>query len=155
MSKKLSKAEEELLQKLGEATEDLQRTRADFENYRKRVDDEKQTARKVGETHMAAKLLPVIDDIERAVAHLPEDLKDNAWAQGVAGLAKNLGKTLEGIGITRIMAEPGSDFNPDQHHAVQFDEAAGEREVIAEELQPGYLLDGIILRPAMVRVTRK
>jgi len=104
---------------------------------------------------MAEKLLPIIDDIERAVAHLPEELKDNAWAQGVASLSKNLDKTLEALGITRVMALQGSPFNPDQHHAVQFDEADGETEVVAEELQPGYLYDGVVLRPAMVRVTRQ
>ncbi len=138
---------------IAELTADLQRMRADFENYRKRVDEEKQTAREYGEAAIASKLLPVIDDIERAVTHLPAELADNAWAQGVANLSKNLDKTLETIGITRISSEPNSDFNPDQHHAVQFDEAEGEREVIAEELQPGYLYNGEVLRPAMVRVT--
>jgi molecular chaperone GrpE len=141
--------------KIFDLVNDLQRIRADFENYRRRVDEEKQAVRKIGESSMAAKLLPVIDNIERAVAHLPEELNDNAWAQGVAGLAKNLDKTLETIGITRISAEPGAPFNPDQHHAVQFDEADGEYEVIAEELQPGYLFDGEVMRPAMVRVTRQ
>jgi molecular chaperone GrpE len=141
--------------RIAELTADLQRIRADFENYRKRVDEEKQSARERGEAETAIELLPVIDDIERAVAHLPADLNDNAWAQGVVGLTKNLNKTLEAIGITRISAEPGSDFNPDLHHAVQFDDADGEREVIAEELQPGYLFGGAVLRPAMVRVTRE
>jgi len=141
--------------KIAELTADLQRVRADFENYHRRVDEEKTVARKHGEETMVAKLLPVIDDIERAVEHLPAELADHAWARGVANLTKNLDKTLASIGVTRIMAAPGSDFNPNQHHAVQFDETTGEREVIAEELQPGYLLNGEVLRPAMVRVTRK
>jgi molecular chaperone GrpE len=141
--------------KIAELTADLQRVRADFENYRKRTDEEKQSAREYGEITTAAKLLPIVDDIERAVAHLPAELADNTWAQGVAGLAKNLDKTLGTIGITRILAEPGNDFNPDQHHAVQFDGTEGEHEIIAEELQPGYLLNGAVLRPSMVRVTNK
>ncbi|MCL2173888.1 nucleotide exchange factor GrpE [Candidatus Saccharibacteria bacterium] len=141
--------------KIAELTADLQRIRADFENYRKRVDEERQIVREYGEATVAAKLLPVIDDIERAIAHLPTELADNAWAQGVAGLGKNLDKTLNTIGITRILAKPGSDFNPDQHHAAQFDGVAGGHEVIAEELQSGYLYRGAVLRPAMVRVTSK
>jgi molecular chaperone GrpE len=152
MTKKKS---DELEQEIAELTADLQRVRADFENYRKRADEEKQVARGYGKAETAAKLLPVVDDIERAVAHLPAELNDNTWAQGIAGLAKNLDKTLETIGITRIPAEPGSDFNPDHHHAVQFDETDGDHEIIAEELQPGYLYDGVVLRPAMVRVTRQ
>jgi molecular chaperone GrpE len=155
MAKKLTKHEEELLQKLAETMEDLQRTRADFENYRKRTEAERQKSREYGQTEMASKLLPVIDDIERAITHLPAELADNAWAKGVAGLTKNLDKTLASINITRIIAETGSDFNPDQHHAVQFDNADGEHEVIAEELQSGYLFGSEVLRPAMVQVTRK
>ena len=141
--------------KIFDLVNDLQRVRADFENYRKRTDEEKQAAREYGEMTMAAKLLPIIDDIERAVAHLPAELTDNTWAQGVASLAKNLDKTLETIGIRRISAESGSDFNPDQHHAVQFDDSEGEREIIAEELQPGYMFGDEVMRPAMVRVTRQ
>ena len=155
MTKKITKEENELLIKLNDLTADLQRTRADFENYRKRVDEEKQIAREYGEASIAVKLLPVIDDIERAIAHLPAELADNSWAQGVVGLTKNLSKSLESMGITRIVAEPGGDFNPDQHHAVQFDDLGGEREIIAEELQPGYLYNGEVLRSAMVRVARQ
>jgi molecular chaperone GrpE len=141
--------------KIFDLVNDLQRERANFANYRSRVDEEKQSARSSGASDMAVKILPVIDDIERAAEHLPAELADNAWAKGVANLAKNLTKTLEKVGITRIPAEPGSDFNPDLHHAVQFDETDGKKEIIAEELQPGYLYNGAVLRPAMVRVTRK
>jgi len=156
MTKKLTKHEEELLQKLGEVTEDLQRTRADFENYRKRIENEKQQSREYGKAEMAIKLLPVIDDIERAVGHIPAELADNTWVQGIATLTKNLDKTLETIGIKRIPASPGTPFNPDLHHATQFDEdSEGEHEVIAEELQPGYTLDGQVLREAMVKVKRQ
>jgi len=151
----MTKKTDELEQQIGELTIDLQRVRADFENYRKRVDEEKQSAREFGEASIASKMLPVIDDIERAVTHLPAELVDNVWAQGVANLSKNLDKALNSIGITRISAELNSAFDPDQHHAVQFDEADGEQEIIAEELQPGYLYKGEVLRPAMVRVTRK
>lgn len=153
---KKSKIELELEQQLGELTLDLQRTRADFENYRKRVDTEKIAAREAGQSSAILKLLPVIDNIERAIAYTPEDLKDNKWVQGVSGLVKNLEKSMESLNIARINAKPGTEFNPDLHEAIQFDEdAEGEKEVIAEELQAGYTLNGHVIRHAMVKVTRQ
>jgi len=151
-----SKQYEELEQQVGELTQDLQRTRADFENYRKRVESEKTAAREAGQMSMILKLLPVIDTIERAVGHMPAELQEDKWAQGVAGIAKNLQKTLEGLDLQRVEATPGTEFNPELHEAIQFDEdATGEKEVITDELQAGYLLNGQTLRPAMVKVTRQ
>lgn len=151
-----NKQQEELEQQLGELTQDLQRTRADFENYRKRVEQEKTAARDAGQASAILKLLPVIDNIERAIVHQPEELKENKWAQGVANLVKNLEKSLENLGVVRIDAKKGSLFNPELHEAIQFDETAeGENEVIAEELQAGYLLSGLPIRHAMVKVTRQ
>ena len=162
MTKKTDQSEEiieneanEFEQQLGELTLDLQRTRADFENYRKRMDAEKTMARESGQASAVTKLLPVIDNIERAIAYMPEDLQDNAWAQGVAGLVKNLDKSLESMGVNRIDSKTGTPFDPELHEAIQFDEdATGDAEVIAEELQAGYTLNGSVVRHAMVKVTR-
>jgi molecular chaperone GrpE len=97
----------------------------------------------------------VIDNIERAIAHVPAELADNKWAQGVAALSKNLDKALLGMNVQRIDATPGTVFNPELHEAIQIDEdAEGEYEVVAEELQAGYLLDEQPIRHAMVKVTR-
>lgn len=146
----------ELEQQVGELTLDLQRTRADFENYRKRVELEKTAARDAGQSGAVVKLLPVIDNIERAVNYIPEELADNKWAQGIANLSKGLDKALEGLSVTRIEATPGTPFNPDLHEAIQFDDSAeGDQEVIAEELQAGYLLGERVIRHAMVKVTRQ
>lgn len=151
-----SKKQSDLEQQLAERTADLQRTRADFENYRKRVEQEKAAARAAGQSTTILKLLPVIDNIERAITHLPSELKDNSWAQSVVGLVKNLEKSLEGISLKRINAAPGTEFNPELHEAIQFDEeATGTKEVIAAELQAGYTLDGHPVRHAMVRVTKQ
>jgi molecular chaperone GrpE len=150
------KQDEEIEKQIDELTQDLQRTRADFENYRKRTEQEKLTARTAGQASAILKLLPVIDNIERAVAYTPEELKDNAWVQSVAGLTKNLEKSLEGLNLKRIEATPGIEFNPELHEAIQFEEdAVGEKEVIAEELQAGYQLNGQPIRHAMVKVTRQ
>ena len=151
-----SKKQEELEQQVGELTQDLQRTRADFENYRKRSEGDKAATYQHGQSAAIMKLLPVIDNIERAVTYMPDELKDNKWAQGIAGLVKNLEKSLESLNLKRIDANEGSDFNPELHEAIQFDEdAEGDKEVIAEELQAGYALNGQPIRHAMVKVTRK
>jgi len=151
-----SNKSDELEQQIAELTQDLQRTRADFENYRKRVELEKTAAREAGQSSAVLKLLPVVDNIERAIAHVPDELKDNKWAQSVASLTKNLDKSLDALNLKRIDAEKGSDFDPELHEAIQFDdEAQGDKEVIEEELQAGYLLNGRPIRHAMVKVTRK
>ena len=150
-----SKKQEQLEQQLGELTQDLQRTRADFENFRKRAESDKLAAGHYGQASAIMKLLPVIDNFERAIAYLPDELKDITWAQGVVGLIKNLEKSLESMNVRRIEAAPGTIFDPEFHEAIQVDEEAeGDQEVIAEELQAGYTLNGTPLRPAMVKVTR-
>lgn len=151
-----SKKQEELEQQLAEITADLQRTRADFENYRKRVEQERTVARESGQASTILKLLPTIDNIERAITHAPEDIRSHAWVQGIVGLTKQLDKSLESLNLKRIDAEAGTVFNPELHEAIQLDEdAEGDKEVIAEVLQSGYTLNGTPIRHAMVKVTRK
>lgn len=152
----MAKAKQNKLEEqIAELTADLQRTRADFENYRKRVDGEKQLARESGQASAVLKLMPVIDNIERAIKYEPEDIKDHKWVQGISALVKNLDKSLEAIGVNRIPASPGTEFNPELHDAVQFDESAqGNKEIIEEELQAGYTFNGVPIRHAMVKVTR-
>ena len=143
-------------QQVKELTSDLQRVRADFENYRRRVEDEKTQSKKMGEYATILKLLPVVDNIERAIVHVPKELKDNTWANGVIALQKQLESSLKNLGVTRIDAKKGVLFNPDFHEAIQFDENAdGEQEVIQEELQAGYLYHDTAIRHAMVKVTSK
>ena len=153
--KKIKKLSEQD-QKVNELTQDLQRNRADFENYIKRSELEKVSAREAGQASAILKLLPVIDNIERAITYTPEELKDNAWVQSVTGLVKNLEKSLDNLNLKRIDAKPGTFFNPELHEAIVFDEdAEGEHEIIAEELQPGYTLNGRPIRHSMVKVTRQ
>ena len=146
----------DLQTQIDEITADLQRTRADFENYRKRVETEKQSAREAGRSAAIGKLLPVIDTIDRAVTHTPEALAGDPWVQGVAKLPKSLEKALEALGVAKIDSKQGVVFDPELHEAIQFEEdAEGDTEVIAEELQAGYTIDGTPVRHAMVKVTRR
>ncbi|MBC7746546.1 nucleotide exchange factor GrpE [Pedobacter sp.] len=155
MPKKTPQTDEHLLNKMDELTLDLQRTRADFENYRKRVVVEKDQAKASGKTQAILKLLPVIDNIERSIVYMPEELKDNEWAMSVAGLVKNLERALEDLDLHRIEATPGTIFDPEIHEAIAIDDGEGDQEVIAEELQSGYCLGDSVIRPSMVKVSRR
>ena len=128
-----------------ELTADLQRTRADFENFRKQVEIQKQQYANIAKSTTLNKILPIFDDLDRAIAAHPEQL---------GPIAKNLEKAISSVGLQRISADPGSDFNPDLHEAVAA-EGDGDVEVIAEVLRPGYLYDGEVLRPAMVKVLKQ
>ena len=119
---KLTQEKEELLN-------DLQRTRADFENFRKQVDLQKEQAKKLATDATVMKLLPLIDDMSRAISSNPETL---------APIAKTLEKTMSGLNLKKIETSENTEFNPDLHDAISMDESTeGEKEVIAEELRPG------------------
>ncbi|MDO4967777.1 MAG: nucleotide exchange factor GrpE [Candidatus Saccharibacteria bacterium] len=124
---------------------DLQRTRADFENFRKQVELQREQAKKLATDATVMKFLPLIDDMSRAISSNPEAL---------APILKTLEKTMNELGLSKIQAENGVEFNPDFHDAISMEEGDGEKEVIAEELRPGYLYNGEVLRPAMVRVKK-
>lgn len=146
----------DVAKRVEELTADLQRTRADFENFRKRADIDRSAARESGEAAAVLKLLPVIDTIDMAISRVPEHLADDPWAQGIAKISKRLESSLAALKVARISAQPGVPFNPDLHEAIQFDdEAEGEQEVISEELQAGYKLGDVPIRHAMVKVTRQ
>ncbi|NCU40629.1 nucleotide exchange factor GrpE [Candidatus Saccharibacteria bacterium] len=151
-----NKKQEDLEQRVGELTLDLQRTRADFENYRKRVDVEKAMAKATGRVSAISQLLPLIDTIDRAISHLPDDLKHNNWANGVVAMSRNIDKILDELGVEKIKIVVGeTEFDPEFHEAVSMEEGSGKTEVISEELQSGYLMSGQVLRHAMVRVSHK
>ena len=131
--------------KIAELTNDLQRTRADFENFRRQTEIQKEQYGNVVKFATIGKVLPLIDDIERAIAANPDTLKP---------LEKNLEKTIINLGLTKIESEPGTAFNPDLHDAVMV-EGDGEEEVIAEALRTGYYYEGQVLRPTMVKVSKQ
>ncbi len=132
-----------LTSKVGELTADLQRTRADFENFRKQVDTQKEIAKKTAKYATVMKILPALDDMERAIASY-EELKP---------LKKTLAKTLKELGLEKIASEAGQEFNPDEQDAVMV-EGEGEKEVIEATLRAGYRYEGEVVRPAMVKIKK-
>lgn len=128
-----------------ELTSDLQRTRADFENFRKQVENQRAQAMTAAKYATVAKFLPLVDDFERALQTYPEQL---------APLQKSFEKTLNSLGLVRIDSNSGTEFNPDFHEAISVEDEGGETEVVSETLRPGYLYDGAVIRTAMVKVKR-
>ena len=144
----LAKKQEEL----DEANDKYKRLLSEFENARKRT--EKETARRYdeGAKGVLEKLLPVVDNFERALQSIPEEEKDRAFEQGVSAIYKQLMTTLEAIGVAPMNAE-GTEFNPDLHNAVMHIEDETQPEnVVVEELQKGYMYKESVLRHSMVKV---
>ena len=136
--------EKELELKVAELINDLQRTRADFENYRKQTEIQKENEKKSTRLATVFKLLPLLDDLDRAIASYTE----------LKPLEKTLEKSLKELNLAKIDSNQGTEFNPDLHDAVMV-EGEGEKEIIKETLRPGYYYESEVLRPAMVKVKRE
>ena len=137
-----------------ELTNALKRERADAENLRRRHDQEISELRTRVKANVVTDLLPVIDNFERALKHIPEDLKDNDYIKGVEGIVKQFEKTLADMGVERIKTV-GEHFDPNLHEAVSLEDGEGQNEIVSEELQTGYKIGNDIIRHAMVRVKRQ
>jgi molecular chaperone GrpE len=142
---------EQLAAENAQLTEALQRERADAVNLRRRHDEQIASLRSTVKASVVKDLLPVIDNFERALKHVPEELKGNDYIKGIEGIVKQFEKTLSDIGVERIKTV-GEPFDPHYHEAVSMEEGEGGQEVVSEELQSGYKLGDEVIRHAMVRV---
>ncbi|WP_353847325.1 nucleotide exchange factor GrpE [Clostridium sp.] len=133
-------------------TDQVKRQMAEFENFRKRTDKEKSAMYEMGARDIIERILPVVDNLERGLAAVPEAEKGSSIAEGMEKIYKQFQKTLEEAGVKAIEAV-GQEFNPDFHNAVMHveDEALGEN-IVAEELQKGYLYRENVVRHSMVKV---
>lgn len=141
----------ELLRQVAELTEALQRERADATNLRRRHEEQVASLKSVVKASVVRDLLPVIDNFERALKHVPKELEGNDFIKGVQGVVKQFEKTLADLGVERIKSV-GEAFDPRYHEAVSMEEGDGATEVVSEELQAGYRLGDEVIRHAMVRV---
>lgn len=140
-----------LEQQVAELTEALQRERADATNIRRRHDEQIAGLKNMIKAQVVRDLLPVVDNFERALKHVPEDLENNDYVKGVQGVVKQFEKTLSDIGVQKIKTT-GEPFDPKWHEAVSMEEGDGTQEVVSEELQAGYAIGDEVIRHAMVRV---
>lgn len=129
-----------------------QRTRAEFANYKKRTDKELSESRQRGAMDALTKVLPMIDDFERAMENIPAELQGNPWMNGVSLLLKKFEKLLNEYDVTLI--DPvGERFDPSRHEAIGMDDSETvESGHVTVTLQKGYISGDKVLRPALVRV---
>jgi len=133
-----------------EYLDQLQRSRAEFANFRRRTENERQQVRETAARDLLAKIVPVLDDMQRAYSSIPADQVESAWAQGIAHIMRKFVAVLDQAGVAPIKAL-GEVFDPTCHEAVASEPNSAGTHVI-EVYQTGYRLGGTLLRPAMVRV---
>jgi len=126
-----------------------QRTQADFTNYRRRTEQEKKEFGLYANAELLRQLLPVLDDLERALDHEPENSADREWIEGAKMVAKKFRTTLENVGVKPVLSL-GMEFDPNVHEAIHQDK--GPEGTIIGEFQKGYMLHDKLLRPARVIV---
>ena len=126
-----------------------QRSQADFANYKKRSEQEKEEIIKFANSGLLYNLLPIIDDLERAFASVPAELDDSHWTEGIRLIYNKLKATLEAQGLTEMKAQ-GERFDPRLHEAVM--EQEGEEGVVLKETQKGYIFKEKVIRPSLVIV---
>ncbi|MBR3246292.1 nucleotide exchange factor GrpE [Candidatus Saccharibacteria bacterium] len=134
---------EDIENEKAELLADLQRVRADFENYRKQIEAQKMAEKKAARFATVHKMLPLLDDMARAIDSYTE----------LKPLEKTLTKVMNELGLERIDSSDGVEFDPELFEAVMV-EGDGEKEVVGETLRPGYRYEGELLRPAMVKVKK-
>ncbi len=153
----LEKLKAELEEAKNQAAEYLdgwQRAQAEFSNYKKRQETERAQMMALANMAVLRKILPVVDDFERALATLPDDLSQLTWCEGVFLIKAKLDAILDSEGVKPMEIE-GEKFDPLYHEAVTHEEASGYEEgQIIGEVQRGYMIGERVLRPALVRVAK-
>lgn len=139
-------------EKIEELTDRLQRSMAEFDNFRKRTEKEKSAMFEIGAKDIIERILPVVDNFERGLAAIPEADKESPFADGMEKIYKQLMKTLDEAGVKPIEAV-GMPFDPNYHNAVMHveDDSLGEN-VVSQELQKGYTYRDTVVRHSMVQV---
>lgn len=128
-----------------------QRCQADFDNFRKRTEQEKTIWQKSAKTDLILELLPVVDNFELALAHLTDEQKKDPAIQGILHIQKQLNDIMAGIGVVKIDAKPGDKFDENIHEAVESATKKGG-DTIDKVLKDGYKISEKVLRPTKVTV---
>ncbi len=154
LEKRVDEQDARIKQLEGKAAENLdgwQRAVAEFQNYKKRVDRDRESDKAIMKGDLIRRFLPVLDDLQRALRDRP---KDSPWADGIELIARKFEAILKAEGVTRIDAE-GQPFDPTYHEAISYEPADGvESGNVIGVVQNGYMLGDYIIRPAQVRVAR-
>lgn len=130
-----------------------QRSAADFANYRRRTDQQREEELGLANEVLLLKLLMIADDFDRAIAHVPPEQRDSAWVEGITAIDRKLRALLESEGVTQSEAATGRLFDPREHEAISYEETSEVPEgTVFRELARGYRIRDRILRPSLVSV---
>ncbi len=145
---------EEIRSQAEEYLDGWQRARAEFANYKKRIQKEREDSRSFITAEIMSKYITVVDDFERALSDRPSDGASDAWAEGVDMIYRKLKTILESEGVEEFSPE-GEIFDPNFHEAIGFEESDDHDEgMIFQVIQPGYKIGERVIRPAIVRVAK-
>lgn len=133
-----------------------QRAQADLTNSRKRGEEERNAFIKYANTDILLQLLPVLDNFKRAAVHSPEteDQVIKNWADGVKAIEKQFEMIMQNNGISQIAVNTGDNFDPNIHDALVSEESDQPSDTIVQEIEPGYMLNGRVLRAPKVKVSK-
>lgn len=134
--------------------EGWQRERAEFANYKRRMEQQQKDAYSNATADVLKKVIPVIDDFDRAFANIPDELSSNSWVSGTTMIQRKLHKILDDFGVTLVDPQ-GEIFDPTQHEAVVMEDSdTVESGHVIEVMQKGYVQNDRLIRPALVKVAR-
>ncbi len=148
-TKELEKKIEELTEQLKKHTEVASRAQAELQNVKARLDREAVELRKFASEAVLLKLLPTIDNLQRALKYLPSDLASNEWVKGIVALEQQFLKQVGDMGLKRFESL-GQSLDSERHEVLM--QAAGDAGKVIEVLEDGYELHGKVVRPAKVKV---
>ena len=153
-NKKADKEKAGMQEKIDSLEDRVRRQMAEFDNYRKRTDKEKEQMFSMGERSVIEKILPIVDNFERGFDTVDESDKDDAFVIGMQKIYTQLTKQLEALGVKPIEAV-GKEFDPNMHNAVmQVESQEYESGIVAQELLKGYMYHDQVLRHSMVAVVQ-
>ncbi|PIQ77427.1 nucleotide exchange factor GrpE [Candidatus Peregrinibacteria bacterium CG11_big_fil_rev_8_21_14_0_20_46_8] len=142
----LEKAQKEI----ADLTETSKRALADLQNYRKRIEQEKQEFAKFANVSLILEILPVVDNFERAMKHTPEALQNSEWLKGMEQVAQQLRGVLNKFGCVPIEDPTGKEMDPQKHEPLLT--APGKEHIVLEVLETGYQIGDKVIRPTKVKV---
>lgn len=132
--------------------EGWQRSRAEFTNYKRRTQQEIAESKQRGALEALGKILPILDDFDRALSNVPAELKDHAWTNGTSLILKNMHKVLDEYAV-EVIDPVGQEFDPNMHEAIGTEDSSEyESGIVTVTLQKGYKSGDKVLRPALVKV---
>lgn len=144
---------ETLKAQVAENLDGWKRERADFQNYKRRMEREMSEAQQIASASVFTRLLPVLDDFDLAMKNMPDSDEAKKWAQGITLVQRKFTTLLENEGLKRIEAE-GKQFDPNFHEAVVHIESDKPENEVIEVLRQGYTLGEKVLRPSLVKVSK-